>query len=147
MKRLLKHAFMGLIVVFMISGCSLFGEVNNTLDYANQAQEHINTLTQFAEEVPPMLSEALVDPQVKEDVQNKLVNIQKDIESFQNIEVPSVAESIHQELEEKNNLILNEIQKYTEQGELAIEEIQQSELFTTIRDLQSLMNQIENLGL
>ncbi|QDP39871.1 DUF6376 family protein [Radiobacillus deserti] len=147
MKKQFTITSLCLATVFVLSGCSLFGEVENTMNYAEEAQDHIHTLANFAEEAPTMLSSAMEDPQMKEKLLNKLETLEADIKSFQNIEVPAVAESIHQQIEEKNSVLLEEIQTYTQQGELVIEDIQQSEMFTTIRDLQSLMTQIENLGL
>ena len=48
--RMLKKIMitMGLAGMVILSGCSLVGEVNNTLEYATTTTEYINTANNFA---------------------------------------------------------------------------------------------------
>jgi len=136
------------VAVFMLlSGCSFLGEVNESLDYVNEATNHIDTLNTFAEDAPQLVQEAISDPAAREELETQLVSLQQDIEEFINLnEVPSIAENIHQELVDKNELLLIEINKVLEDGQIAVEKLEESELFQTVNEVTDLMNQLENLG-
>jgi len=136
------------VAVFMLlSGCSFLGEVNESLDYVNEATNHIDTLNTFAEDAPQLVQEAISDPAAREELETQLVSLQQDIEESINLnEVPSIAENIHQELVDKNELLLIEINKVLEDGQIAVEKLEESELFQTVNEVTDLMNQLENLG-
>lgn len=129
----------------MLSGCSLLGEVNNTLEYANEATDHINTLSTFAEQAPQMIQDAALDANVKQDLENQLNNLIVEIEAFNNVEAPKIAEDIHQQLVSKNNVIIEEINTVLESGK--IETLENTQIFNTINEVTTLLNQIEQLGL
>lgn len=75
------------------------------------------------------------------------MTLKQDIEDFIQInDVPSVAKDIHQELVAKNELLLDEINKVLQNGNLALNKLENSEIFTTITELTNLLNRIENLG-
>jgi Family of unknown function (DUF6376) len=135
------------VAVFMfLSGCSFLGEVNESLDYVNEATTHIDTLNTFAEDAPQLVQEAISDPAAREELETQLVSLKQDIEEFINLsEVPAIAENIHQELVDKNEVLLNEINKVMEDGQVAVEKLEDSQLFQTVNEVTDLMNQIENL--
>jgi len=137
------------VAVFLfLSGCSFLGEVNESLDYVNEATTHINTLNSFAEDAPQLVQEAMSDSAAKEELETQLVSLKQDIEEFINLNgVPSIAEDIHQKLVDKNELLLTEINKVLEDGQVAVEKLENSQLFNTVNEVTDLMNQIENLGL
>jgi Family of unknown function (DUF6376) len=136
------------VTVFMfLSGCSLLGEVNESIDYVSEATSHINTLNSFAEDAPQLVQEAISDPAAKEELEAQLVSLKQDIEAFINLnEVPSIAENIHQKLVDKNELVLGEINQVLEDGQVAVQKLEDSQLFQTVNEVTELKNQIENLG-
>jgi uncharacterized protein YdbL (DUF1318 family) len=136
------------VAAFMfLSGCSFLGEVNESLDYVNEATTHIDTLNTFAEDAPQLVQEAISDPAAREELETQLVSLKQDIEEFINLnEVPTIAENIHQELVDKNEVLLSEINKVLEDGQIAVEKLEDSQLFQTVNEITDLMNQIENLG-
>lgn len=146
MRRKLRVLLVIAVFTFL-SGCSFLGEINESIDYVNEATTHINTLNTFAEDAPQLVQEAMSDPAVKEELESQLVSLKQDIEGFINLnEVPSIAEDIHQELVDKNELLLTEINKVLEDGQVAVEKLEGSQLFQTVNEITDLMNQIENLG-
>jgi hypothetical protein len=136
------------VAVFMfLSGCSFLGEVNESIDYVNEATSHINMLNSFAEDAPQLVQEAMSDPAAKEELETQLVSLKQEIEEFINLnEIPSIAENIHQELVAKNELLLVEVNKVLEDGQIAVDKLENSQLFQTVNEVTDLMNQIENLG-
>lgn len=143
----MKKYILGFITVLLLSGCSLLGEVNNSLDYVNEATDHINRLSQFAEDAPQMVRDAATDPAVKEDLTNQLKTLKEEINAFNEIEAPTIAKDIHKKLVEKNEAVLTEVNKALEDGQLAVEKLQNSPIFKTIQETKNLLNQLENLGL
>ncbi|CAM3430483.1 DUF6376 family protein [Aeromicrobium ponti] len=143
-----KILLTGLLAISMLlSGCSFLGEVNNSIDYVNQATEHINTLNDFAEEAPQMLKEAAEDPALKQELEDRLVTLKQDVEEFIALkDIPTLAEDIHQELVSQNEALLAEINKVLENGNLVLDKLENSELFSTINEVTSLINRIEALG-
>lgn len=145
MKKILLTGLLAISI--LLSGCSFLGEVNNSIDYVNQATEHINTLNNFAEEAPQMLKEAAADPALKQELEDRLVTLKQDVEEFIALkDIPTLAEDIHQELVSQNKALLAEINKVLENGNLALDKLENSELFSTINEVTSLINRIEALG-
>lgn len=139
-----------MVVLFLtmtLSACSFLDEVNNTLDYVNTATEHINTLTAFSEEAPQLVENALTDPAVAQELEEKLLALKSDVEEFIALkDIPAIAEDIHQELVGNNELLLEEINKVLENGHLALDKLENSEIYTTINDAVGLLNRIQNLA-
>ena len=145
--RTLKIFFV-LLAVMSLSACNFLGEVNDSIDYVNIATDHIDKLNTFAGEAPQLIQEAATDTEVRQNLETQLVTLKQEIEEFISItEVPSIAENIHQEFVNKNELLLNEINKVLANGHLALDQLQDSQIVTTINDVTNLLDRIENLGL
>ncbi|GLB59239.1 DUF6376 family protein [Cytobacillus sp. NCCP-133] len=143
-----KYLIIGLLAISMLlSGCSFLGEVNNSIEYVNQATEHINTLNHFAEEAPQLIKEAAADPALKQELEDRLITLKQEVEEFIALkDIPALAKDIHQELVNQNEALLAEINQVLENGNLALDQLENSELFSTINEVTSLKNRIEALG-
>lgn len=144
--RKLLFVFM-ILATMLLSACSLLDEVNNSLDYVNEAKSYINTLSEFGEEAPQLIQDAAVDSDVRVELENQLNTLVEEIEQFNELDAPAVAEDIHQDIVSKNEVLLDEINKVTEEGELALEKLENSELLNTVNDVTSLLDSIEKLEL
>ncbi|MCM3600779.1 DUF6376 family protein [Robertmurraya korlensis] len=147
MKR--KWMAVTLTAVIVLSGCSFLEEVNGTLNYVNQATEYVNEATEFANEVPAMVDQAITNPQALAELETRLLRMKQEIEAFSNIEPPSIAEKLHQQVIEQNDKALEEINVFLaniENGELDPALVENTELFTTVKELTELSNQIQQLG-
>ncbi|MGG3560614.1 DUF6376 family protein [Neobacillus rhizosphaerae] len=141
------HFFLIIAVSLFLSACSFLGEVNDSIDYVNQATDHINKLNNFAEDAPQLIEQAANDLEIQKELETQLVTLKQDIENFININnVPSVAKEVHQELVIKNELLLGEINEVLQNGHLALDKLESSQIFTTVNEVTNLLNRIENLG-
>ncbi|MDR6121099.1 hypothetical protein QFZ87_000696 [Bacillus sp. SLBN-46] len=141
------HFFLIIAASLFLNACSFLGEVNNSIEYVNQATDHINKLNTFAEEAPQLIEQAANDLAIQKELETKLVTLKQDIVAFINInDVPTVAKDIHQELVVKNELLLDEINEVLQNGHLALDQLESSQLFTTVNDVTNLLNRIKNLG-
>ncbi|MGD6834158.1 DUF6376 family protein [Sutcliffiella halmapala] len=144
MKKLLM--IVAIISSVLLNGCSLLEEVNNSLEYANKATEHINTWQDFGQEAPQMIQEAATNPETKQELEAELNALLKEIDEFNKTEPPAIAADLHQQIVEKNEALQEIINDAMVNGELALEELQNSELITTINEITKLMNLVEELG-
>ncbi|SER67965.1 hypothetical protein SAMN04487944_10832 [Gracilibacillus ureilyticus] len=143
MKRL---SIIGITILFL-TGCSFLEDVNSSLDYAEKATTYLTELSNFAEEGPQMIEGVMNDTVTEQELEEQLLTIQSMIEDFNKVEVPAVAEEIHQNIMMKNEELLNEINTVIEDGNLVIDQLENSEIVQTINEASELLNRIENLGL
>lgn len=139
-----KIAFLILSVVLILSGCGLLEETQNTLDYATEATDYLNELSTFAEEVQNLSEGENINLQ---QLDSKLAALEEKVVSFNTLEVPAIAEGIHENILAKNAQLLDIINNAQEDGELLLEELQNGELYQTIESFTNFMNQIDQLGL
>ena len=131
----------------MLSACGVLDEVNNSLDYVNEAQSYVNSLSEFGAEAPQLVQDATLDPDARVELENQLNTLVEEIEEFNTIEAPALAEDIHQNVVSKNELLLDEVNQVMDNGELMLEEFKNSEIINTVNDVTSLLDKIENLEL
>ncbi|ACT01787.1 DUF6376 family protein [Paenibacillus sp. JDR-2] len=131
----------------MLSACSLFESANQTVQYVDQTQGHINKLSDFAEQAPQMMQDAATNPETMQQLEDRLVALKEDIEQFNLLDAPAMAKDLHQQIIEKNQILLQEINDALANGHLALDQLQNSPIIQTITDITSLLNRIENLGL
>ncbi|WP_057763003.1 DUF6376 family protein [Cytobacillus praedii] len=145
----MKKLFLSLtvLVLFMLSGCSFLGEVNDSLEYANKATDHINTLKDFAETAPQMIQDAAANGESKEELENQIKTLIEKMEKFNAIDPPAIAEDIHRQLVEKNMIIIEEMNQVMSDGEIILDQLESTEIFTTINEFTALLNQLNELGL
>jgi hypothetical protein len=139
--------FILMLSFMLLSACSLIEKATNSLDYVNQATEHINNLSNFAEKAPQMIKDAATNPETKQELENRLTALKKEIEQFNLLHAPSLAKDIHQQLVDKNQIILQEINNVVENGHLALDKLQNSKILTTINEIAGLIDRIKSLGL
>ncbi|MGM0876591.1 MAG: DUF6376 family protein [Bacillota bacterium] len=136
-----------LLATMMVSACSVLDEVNNSLDYVNEAKDYLNSLSEFGEEAPQLVKDAAVDSDVRLELENQLNILVEEIEDFNDIKAPTIAEDIHQDVVSKNEALLEEINNAMENGEIALDKFENSEILNTVNDVTSLLDSIENLEL
>jgi seryl-tRNA synthetase len=136
-----------IISSLVLSGCSLLEEVNGSLEYANKATEHINTWQDFGQDAPQLIQDAVTNQETKAELEKELNTLLKEIDEFNQTEPPVIAEGVHQEIVEKNTALKEVIENAMVNGELALEQLEDSELVKLINEITSLMNLVEDLGL
>lgn len=136
-----------ILATMMLSACSVLDEVNNSLDYVNEAEDYINSLSEFGGEAPQLIKDAAVDSDARVELENQLNTLVEDIEEFNDIEAPAIAEDIHQDVVSKNEALLEEINNVMENGEIVLDKLENSEILNTVNDVTSLLDSIENLEL
>lgn len=139
----------GLLGAILLSGCSILGEVNNSIDYADQATSYLDKASKFAEDVPQMAQDAVTNQEVRGNLEKELIAMKEEIKTFNETKAPSIAEDIHNQIVEYNEKLNSGIDSYLqniENGKWDPAILEDSEIMKTLNELTSLMNKIENLG-
>lgn len=147
MKKWFAILLAGMLI--LLGGCNLINEAKNTVTYIDQAIGFINTATDFANEAPPLAKQAVSDTQAAQDLETMLLDMKQEIEDFNSLEAPEVATDLHQQIVDNNTVVLNGINLYLdsiEDGKLDPAVLENTELFQTINDMSSLIDQLQKLG-
>lgn len=145
MKKILYIIFS--FSLLALGGCSILGEVNSSLNYANESTEYINELQAFGETAPSLLQEAASNPDAKAELEAQITELKANINEFNDLEAPSIAADLHNSIVEKNEQLLNGIDTAMANGELSVEKLQNTEIFTTINEMTELLSQLQQLEL
>lgn len=136
---------------FLLSGCSgLLDQVNDTTTYVTEANEYVTDIQQFTEDFPQLAEEAVQDVAKRADLTQQLELLKADIQEFNELTAPSIAEDLHAQIIEKNKVLSEEIQTYLQQVKMdnfdaaAILEDQQG-LMKQLQQSVSLLQDIEQL--
>ncbi|MFC4022289.1 DUF6376 family protein [Oceanobacillus longus] len=143
---MMKKIMILIIFTIALSGCSFIEETNNSLNYATEATDYFNDLSNFAEETSGLVNQAASDPAAKEELETQLIALEESITDFNALDAPGIAEGLHQNLTEKNQQLLDITDGIIQNGEVAIDQLQNSDLYQTIENITELKSQIEELG-
>ncbi|MFJ7678962.1 DUF6376 family protein [Peribacillus sp. NPDC097206] len=145
----MKKILMLCTSLILLTGCSLLGEVNSSLDYADTATSYVGTVKEFANEVPALSKDAVTDKEAMKTLENELQTMKTEIEEFNETEPPQIADGIHDKIVSSNQQLQDGIDLYLknmEDGTLNPAVLEDSEIMKTIDNITSLTNQIEKLG-
>jgi hypothetical protein len=147
----MKKGFIILSSIFLIllSGCSLLNDAKNTITYINEATDFLGKATTFANEAPLLAQQAISDAQAAEELEIMLQNMKQDIEAFNELQAPDVAADLHQQLVDQNKVISKGIDTYLnnfKDGKLDPAVLENTEIFQTVQELSSIIDQIKQLG-
>lgn len=133
----------------LLCGCSSLENVNNTLKYVNEATDYVSEVRTFANEVPALAEQAVGDQQAAKELETKLEEMKKDIEEFNELQPPDLAADLHQQMVEQNNQVIEGINLYLssmEDGKLDPAVVENAEMFQSIQEIISIIDQIKQLG-
>ena len=138
----------GLIGLLFLNGCSLIGEVNDTVEYADITTEYINSTKTFATEVSALAKEAVADETARQNLEAELEKMKEQIHSFNQVEPPTVAEDIHNQIVSSNAKLEEGIDVYLdniENGSIDPATLENSEILTTVNEISNLMENINQV--
>ena len=123
----------------VLSGCSgLLDQVNDTTTYVTEANDYVTDIQQFTEEFPKLAEEAVQNAAKKAELTQQLESLKADIQDFNEVTAPKMAEDLHAQIIEKNKVLSEEIQTYIQQlkaGDIDVAAI--------LEDQQGLMKQLQ----
>ncbi|APT50924.1 hypothetical protein BSA171_04025 [Bacillus safensis] len=135
-KYVMSFLFSGTLV---LSGCSgLLDQVNDTTTYVTEANDYVTDIQQFTEDFPKLAEEAVQNAAKKAELTQQLESLKADIQDFNEVTAPKMAEDLHAQIIEKNKVLSEEIQTYLQQ--LKAGDIDAASI---LEDQQGLMKQLQ----
>lgn len=135
-KYVISLLFSGTLV---LSGCSgLLDQVNDTTTYVTEANEYVTDIQQFTEDFPQLAEEAVKNAAKKAELTQQLESLKADIQEFNELTAPKIAEDLHAQIIEKNKVLSEEIQTYLQQ--LKADNI---DVAAMLEDQQGLIKQLQ----
>ncbi|MFP7345731.1 MULTISPECIES: DUF6376 family protein [Bacillus] len=147
-KYVMSFLFSGTLV---LSGCSgLLDQVNDTTTYVTEANDYVTDIQQFTEDFPKLAEEAVQNAAKKAELTQQLESLKADIQDFNEVTAPKMAEDLHAQIIEKNKVLSEEIQTYLQQlkaGDIDAASIleDQQELMKQLQQSVNLLQDIEQL--
>jgi Family of unknown function (DUF6376) len=136
-------------MLLLLGGCSFLNDAQDTITYVNEATDYLAAATDFANDAPALAQQAISDIQAAEDLQALLEDMQQTVEAFNGLQAPDIAADLHQQIIEQNSVIVAEIETYLnnfKDGLLDPTILENTELFQSIQDITSIIDQIQQLG-
>jgi uncharacterized membrane protein len=136
-------------MLLLLGGCSFLNDAQDTLSYINEATDYLEVANNFSNEAPAIAQQAVEDLQAAEDLKGMLQNMQQQIESFNELQAPQIAADLHQQIVEQNNIIAEGIEAYLtnmKDGLLDPAILENTDLFQSVQDITSIIDQIKQLG-
>lgn len=98
-KYVIAFLFSGTLV---LSGCSsLLDQVNDTTTYVTEANDYVTDIQQFTEDFPKLAEEAVQNAAKKAELTQQLESLKADIQDFNEVTAPKMAEDLHAQIIEK----------------------------------------------
>lgn len=135
-KYAIAFLFSGTLV---LSGCSsLLDQVNDTTTYVTEANDYVTDIQQFTDDFPKLAEEAVKNAAKKAELTKQLESLKADIQAFNEVKAPQIAEDLHAQIIEKNKVLSEEIQTYLQQ--LKADNI---DVAAMLEDQQGLIKQLQ----
>jgi hypothetical protein len=137
-----------LLVVSFLSGCSALEGVNDTLTYATEATEFANEATTFAKETPALAKQAVNDKEAAKELEASLQVMKTNIEEFNELEPPEMADNLHQQVVNQNENAIKGIDLYLENikdGTLDPSVLENNEAVQSLGEIKNIIDQIREL--
>jgi methyl-accepting chemotaxis protein len=137
------------IILLLLSGCSLLNDAKDTLTYVNDAKDYLDKATAFANEAPSVAQLAVGNQQSAEELTTMLQDMKQEINKFNKLQAPDMAVDLHQQIIDQNNKLAAGIDVYLnsmKNGLLDPSVLQNTELFQSVQEITSILDQIKQLG-
>lgn len=141
------------VLVTLLSGCSLVEgvrQIDQTLDYTNEAASYVADAAAWAESIPAMVERAATDPAARDGLIRELESIQSRIERFNGLDAPQAAQDIHRRIVGYNETLQQDIGAFLEKLNGDIRNFDQAYLESgisrTLGEIAELIGTIQNLG-
>jgi len=137
------------VSVSVISACSVVEQANESLNYVSGATDYIEQVSSAGAELQQLASEAVNNPQITEQIQTKIDQIQAEASEFSQLTAPAIGESIHENLVSYNNQLTEVVDRFettiAEQGFTA-ENWEKTGIPELINNINNLKDPLSGLG-
>ncbi|CAI6041760.1 hypothetical protein PAECIP112173_01040 [Paenibacillus sp. JJ-100] len=134
--------------MLILSACSIVEQANQSLNYVSGATDYIEQISRAGTELQQLAADAVNNPDVTGQVQEKIDLIQAEAAEFAEMNAPAIGESIHENLVSYNNQLTEVINQFetsiAEQG-ITAENWEQTGIPELINNINSLKDPLSGL--
>jgi PBP1b-binding outer membrane lipoprotein LpoB len=144
-----KVLVLAAVIAMFLSGCSLLNDAKDTLTYVNDAKNYLDKATAFANDAPSIAQQAVSDRQATAELKTMLQNMKQEIQAFNKLQAPDVAADLHQQIVDQNTKLVAGIDLYLKNmknGLLDPSVLENTEIFQNVQEINSILDQIKQLG-
>ncbi|MBY0219037.1 DUF6376 family protein [Paenibacillus illinoisensis] len=135
--------------ILVISACSVVEQANESLNYVSGATDYIEQISSAGAELQQLATDAANNPQITEQIQTKIDQIQAEASDFSQLTAPAIGESIHENLVSYNNQLTEVVGQFettiAEQGFTA-ENWEKTGIPDLINNINNLKDPLSGLG-
>lgn len=148
MKPIHKTILAFALILMILPSCSLLSDINQSIDYADQAAAYVQDVNLFAEEIRTLAEQSAAVAETRTAIEEELVQMKEKIITFNAAAAPAFAVEIHNQLVSYNETLLSEINAYMEQlGEqVDFQALKDSPIIQSANQIAQILQQLEQLG-
>lgn len=135
-----------LSVMLLTAGCGIIEEAGQTLNFATETTDYLQSLTDFGQEMNALAEQAVTDLDARTDLKERLLALKEQVINYEGLQVPDYAKDLHQSIVEYNATLqqgLDQALTNLEQGRAVFDS---TGIPDTIRKINELLNQINQLA-
>ncbi len=144
-----RYALVLVMLVSLLSGCSALDQVNQSVSYVSNVTSYINSTSNLAQQLPDLTQQSLTNPEAREQLTQELQNAQQQINNFNQLEPPAFAKELHGQLASYSGTLQTEVNSLIDRaqaGQLTVQNLNNSQIFQTVDQINGLLNQFQELG-
>nr|WP_154984143.1 DUF6376 family protein [Paenibacillus xylanexedens] len=134
--------------MLMLSACSIVEQANQSLSYVSGATDYINQVSSAGTELQQLATNAINNPDVTGQIQEKIDLIQAEAAEFSEMSAPAIGENIHENLVSYNNQLTEVMNQFetsiAEQG-ITAENWEKTGIPELINNINSLKEPLSGL--
>ncbi|MBY0203918.1 DUF6376 family protein [Paenibacillus sp. RRE4] len=134
--------------MLMLSACSIVEQANQSLSYVSGATDYINQVSSAGTELQQLATDAINNPDVTGQIQEKIDLIQAEAAEFSEMSAPAIGENIHENLVSYNNQLTEVMNQFetsiAEQG-ITAENWEKTGIPELINNINSLKEPLSGL--
>lgn len=138
-----------LLSVFFLSACAAIESVNQSLNYVNDATGYIEQVSTAGTELQQMARDAVNNPDITAQFQDKLDQLQTKANEFKQLDPPAIGEAVHEKLLSYNEQLITSVTQFKEslaaQG-FTLENWEQTGIPSLIENINKVKQQLGELG-
>lgn len=140
-----KRFFVLLMALTLViaPGCGLLDSVNQSVNFATETTNYMNSLTSFGQEMNGLAEQALTDLDARTDLKARLTELKEQALNYEGIQVPDYAKDLHTSIMEYNDKLqqgLDQAITNIEQGRAAFESTGIPDTMNKINELLTQLN-------
>lgn len=135
-----------LSIMLLTAGCGIIEEAGQTLNFATETTEYLQSLTEFGQDMNALAEQAVTDLDAKTDLKERLLALKEQVINYGGLQVPDYAKDLHQSIVEYNAALqqgLDQALTNLEQGRAVFDS---TGIPDTISKINELLNQINQLA-